>query len=112
VAFECKEYSTTNKSYIFWIMGFPIALREFLQAIVFFVMISMAFNFGYQGNSQVVMLASQLCTEGIYDHTTGMWTKCYPHSNGLVLEWSCINNTNGTPFADPFPNALTRSAYR
>ena len=101
LALEFEEYSTLNKSYIVWILGYPIAVKEFFQSIILFVMVVLAFNFGYAGNGQVVQVASQLCTEGIYTPTTGLWIKCYPYSEGNALKWNCINNT--VPWTDPFP---------
>ena len=107
LALEVAEYSTLNKGHILWLFGYPIAIKEFMQSVLFFVIVVLAFNFGYSGNGQVIAVASQLCTEGVYDHTTGLWTKCYANQRGNQIEWSCINNSD--PFSEPFPNGTIHS---
>ena len=110
IALEVAEYSTLNKGHILWLFGYPIAIKEFMQSVLFFVIVVLAFNFGYTGNGQVIAVASQLCTEGVYDHTTGLWTKCYPtqsEATGTTIFWSCVNNSE--PFSNPFPENATHN---
>jgi hypothetical protein len=101
LALEVAEYSTINKGHILWLFGHPIAIREFFQATIFFVICVLAFNYGYAGNGQVVAVASQLCTEGVYDQSTHLWIKCYPNQQGNSVIWSCVNNSQ--PFSEVFP---------